>query len=159
MELSRDGLSVKPGAKKRLLSATNTEAAYMHRRGRYYYLFASAGSCCEGVRSSYHVIVGRSTSPLGPFKGPDGQKFNDTDYGYTVVKGTEDRKFAGPGHNAEIITDDAGQDWMLYHCYNAANGYKGRLLHLDKVLWTVDGWPYFESGHPCEISPAPVFTR
>ena len=156
-KLSEDGFSLQKGTKKVLLSAKNMEGAYMHKRGGWYYLFASAGSCCEGARSTYRIVVGRSRSPLGPFVGPDGQSFKSLSYDYAIMTAPEDKHFAGPGHNAQIITDDEGADWMLYHCYDSRNGYTGRLLFLDKVLWTDDGWPYFESGTPSTSSAGPVF--
>lgn len=157
VRLSDDGLSVRKGAKSKSLSARNMEAAYMHKRGGWYYLFASAGSCCEGGNSTYRIVVGRSKSPLGPFVGPDGQSFKSMSYDYAIMDASADRAFVGPGHNAEIITDDAGTDWMLYHCYDASNGYEGRQLHLDRVLWTKDGWPYFEGSCPSALSRGPEF--
>lgn len=156
-ELSADGLSLAKGAKKKSLSARNMEAAYMHKRGGWYYLFASAGSCCEGENSTYRIVVARSRNPLGPFKGPDGQSFKSLKYRNAILTGTDDKTFVGPGHNAEIITDSQGHDWMLYHCYDSRNGYKGRLLYLDRIMWDGDGWPYFEGGHPSATSEAPVF--
>ena len=43
------------------------------RRGGYYYLFVSSGSCCTGPLSGYSVFAGRSRSPFGPVRGPGGQ--------------------------------------------------------------------------------------
>lgn len=48
IELSGDGLSVRDGAKKKQVAGTAYEGTYIHKRGDYYYLFASIGSCCEG---------------------------------------------------------------------------------------------------------------
>ena len=55
----------------------------------------------------------------------------------TVLKGNG--AFAGPGHNAEIVTDRDGTDWLLYHAY-WVNSPSSRTLMLDRVNWT-DGWP------------------
>ena len=60
IELTEDGLSLKPGAEKKRIAGTAFEAAYIHKHGDYYYMFASIGSCCEGIRSTYKVVVGRS---------------------------------------------------------------------------------------------------
>ena len=38
------------------------EAPYVVRRGGYYYLFVSWDLCCQGTKSTYRVMVGRSTS-------------------------------------------------------------------------------------------------
>ena len=45
IELSGDGLSVRDGAKKKQVAGTAYEGTYIHKRGDYYYLFASIGSC------------------------------------------------------------------------------------------------------------------
>ena len=121
-----------------------------------YYLFASAGTCCEGQKSTYRVIVGRSDSPLGPFKGPDGQSLKRMKYRYTALK-ADGVAFAGPGHHSGIVTDDNGQDWLLYHCYDARNGWNGRLLFLGKVDWDEDGWPVISGGEPVKEGEAPFF--
>lgn len=42
------------------------EGSYIYKRGKYYYYFGSAGSCCDGARSTYHVYVGRALSLRGP---------------------------------------------------------------------------------------------
>lgn len=159
IELSRDGLSIAEGAKKVLLGAKNMEGAYMYKRNGWYYLFASAGTCCNGINSTYHIVVGRSESPLGPFVGPDKQQLKNLGYKYTLMAGSLDKTFVGPGHNAEIITDDNGNEWMLYHSYNAASSYRERALNLDQIHWTQKGWPYFETGEPSDAHMAPVFLK
>lgn len=60
VELTADGLHVKQGAKPREVAGTFMEATYIRRRGGYYYLFGSAGTCCEGARSTYRITIGRS---------------------------------------------------------------------------------------------------
>lgn len=47
---------------------------------------------------------------------------------------------AGPGHNAEFITDDKQQDWMIYHGFLRSDPDGGRLLFMDKVEW-INDWP------------------
>lgn len=157
IELTDDGLFIKPGARKKRLSASNTGAALLHEREGWYYLFASAGSCCRGDRSSYRIIVGRSRHPLGPYTGPDGRSMLKLNYRNTIMQSGSDRIFIGPGHNSGIITDNEGSDWMLYHCYNVSDSYTSRQLNLDRVRWDKNGWPYFESGEPSGSSPRPLF--
>ena len=156
VELSDDGLSVREGAKPVQLSAIDTEGAYLVRHGRWYYMFASRGTCCEGARSTYHVVVARSSQVLGPYEGPDGKSFLDGDYNHTVLSGSLDGTFRGPGHNSALIRDDAGQDWILYHAFNASDDYQSRCLMLDRVQWK-KGWPVIETGQPSKQSSAPVF--
>ena len=63
--------------------------------------------------------------------------------------------FKGVGHNAEIVTDNDGQDWIMYHGYSVKN-YNGRVLMLDKVQWKND-WPYVEGNAPSSEAIKPVF--
>jgi arabinan endo-1,5-alpha-L-arabinosidase len=46
IELNSDGLTVKNFGNKFQLAGSYFEASYMYKRGGYYYLFASIGSCC-----------------------------------------------------------------------------------------------------------------
>ena len=108
VELAPDGLSVKEGAKPVQISAIDTEGAYVVKRGRWYYVFASRGSCCNGARSTYHVVVARSRHLLGPYTDPSGKSFLDHDYQYTILSSSApDATFRGTGHNSELIRDDA----------------------------------------------------
>ena len=159
IRLSKDGLSLKKGAKPMQLGADNMEGSYMVRRGKWCYLFTSRGSCCEGARSTYHVLVARSSKPLGKFVGREGESLLDHDYPNVILSGTADSLFVGTGHNAQIITDDAGQDWMLYHAFWRENGYKGRVMNLDRIVWSDDGWPAFSGGHPSAEQQKPFFKQ
>ena len=161
VELSNDGLSVKPGSEPIKVAGDLMEGVYVHKRGKYYYLFASEGSCCEGSGSTYHVIVGRSKSPLGPFVSRSGMSMIAGDeglYDEVILRGDPAQVFCGPGHDAEIVTDDKGHDWMAYHAYWSGNEYKGRCMNLEKVNWK-KGWPYFEGGVPSTSAPAPIFKK
>lgn len=162
VELSADGLSVKPGSEPVKVAGDLMEGTYVHKRGNYYYLFASEGSCCEGSKSTYHIIVGRSESPLGPFVSKTGKSMIAGDegiYDEVILTKDADEMFCGPGHNGEIVTDDKGNDWMPYHTYWKNNEYKGRCMNIDRVCWTKDGWPYFEGGVPSVKAAAPVFKK
>lgn len=159
VKLSDDGLSVAPGAKKKRLAATNMEGAYIMKRGRWFYLFTSKGSCCEGEKSTYRIMVARSKKVMGPYLGPDGKKFTDLDYENSIMTAPDDKYFVGTGHNSQIIKDDAGQDWMFYHAFWKESRYSARCLNLDAVKWTKEEWPYFESGHPSTESSVPVISR
>lgn len=63
------------------------------------------------------------------------------------------KSFVGTGHNAELVTDDSGCDWILYHGVSIENPH-GRVLLLDKVSW-LDGWPYVEHSSPSIKSESP----
>lgn len=158
VELSPDALSIKEGAKPVQISAINTEGAYVVKRGRWYYIFASRGTCCEGARSTYHIVVARSDSVLGPYTDPSGKSFLEDDYSYTILSSSEDAVFRGTGHNSALIRDDAGNDWLYYHSFWSGNDYQGRCLLMDQVEWK-DGWPVIADGHPSRESDGPVLHR
>lgn len=155
--LNDDGFSVSSSSRKRHLGAINMEGAYLHKHGDYYYLFASKGTCCAGAESTYRIVVGRSRHVTGPYRSPDGKKMRRLGYDHVIMSGGADKTFVGPGHDAEIVTDALGQDWMLYHSWWKGNAFEGRCLNLDRIYWTEDGWPYFEHGEPSKTSPKPVF--
>ena len=162
VELSDDGLSLKHGSEPVKVAGDRMEGTYVHKRGNYYYLFASEGTCCNGAESTYHIIVGRSESPLGPFVSRSGVSMIAGDEGIfdeIILSRDADDVFCGPGHDAEIITDDRGRDWMPYHAYWKGNGYKGRCMNLDRVYWTKDGWPYFKDGSPSVEAVRSPFLR
>ena len=137
VELTADGLHVKQGAKPREVAGTFMEATYIRRRGGYYYLFGSTGTCCEGARSTYRITIGRSKSLFGPYVDKAGQRLLDNHYNILLDK---DDSVLGPGHNAGLITDDAGNDYMFYHGFKASDPDAGRVVWLSRIVWT-DGWP------------------
>lgn len=150
-ELTADGMAVKDLANKTKITGKSFEAAYIHKRGNYYYLFASTGACCEGMDSSYKIVVGRSENLQGPYLSKTGEDMRNIDawnpQNYQPVVLDGDEMFGGPGHNSRIITDDNGVDWVLYHSY-VDNGSSQRNLMLDKVGWDEEGWPIVGYGTP-----------
>lgn len=154
-ELTDDGLAVKDFKKKTKIGGGAFEGTMIYKRGKYYYMFCSIGSCCEGEKSTYKTVVGRSTSLTGNYVNKQGGRMFDNNY-TTIISG--DSRWKGPGHNSEIITDDNGDTWLLYHSYDMNNGCNGRLMLLDKITWDKDGWPVIEDGHPSsELHAGPVF--
>lgn len=162
IELSDDGLSVKDGASKTKIAGDAFEGSYVYKRGNYYYYFGSVGTCCEGTSSTYKTVYGRSTSLLGPYTNKTSSLFNSKKQllynNYEVLIEGNDN-FSGTGHNAEIVEDDNGNTWILYHGYENDNVSKGRQVLLSRVLWTSDGWPYVENSSPSSQSEKPVFTN
>lgn len=143
IELSEDGLTLKPGAEKQQIAGTAYEGTYIHRKDGFWYMFASIGSCCEGVNSTYTTVVGRSDNLFGPFLDKDGNSMMDNNHEVLIRK---NNRFVGTGHNSEIVSDDAGNDWLLYHAVDVKNP-DGRVLMLDQVSW-VDGWPEVKNDTP-----------
>lgn len=136
IELTRDGLSLKPDVEKQQIAGTAYEGTYIHKKDGWYYLFASIGSCCEGVNSTYTTVVGRSENLFGPYKNKSGQSMMDNHH-EVLIHGNE--RFAGTGHNSEIVQDDAGNDWFFYHAVDK-NNPQGRVLMLDEIQWQ-NSWP------------------
>lgn len=157
-ELSADGR--KSVGTKTQLAGNHLEAAYIHVRDGYYYLFGSAGTCCEGEKSTYRVLVGRSRSLVGPYLDADGNDLLNGKSGELVLMGSA--AVAGPGHNAEILTDSRGRDWLLYHGMELsqpklANGTNRRALFLDPLIWE-NGWPKVKHTQPgLSVRAAPFF--
>lgn len=159
--LADDGKSV--AGEKILIAGSHLEAVYIHQKEPYYYLFGSGGTCCEGANSTYKILVGRSESLLGPYIDQKGRELTKGPYGEILIKGNEGPDgYAGPGHNAEIITDDAGTDWQLYHAIRKKNpllenGASRRPLMLDKLNWEEE-WPEIQDQEPSTTpQAAPVF--
>lgn len=153
IELTDDGLDLRPDAEKQQVAGTYFEGTYIHKRGKYYYMFASIGSCCEGLNSTYKTIVGRSENLWGPYANKAGGKMLDNKY-ELVIQGNS--YFKGTGHNSEIIQDKNGDDWIFYHAYEVANSSRGRQALMDKIIWE-DDWPSVKNGTPSSSSEAPIF--
>ncbi len=152
IELSDDGLTVMEGAEKRQVAGTAYEGVYIHKRNGYYYMFASIGSCCEGLNSTYTTVVGRSSNLFGPYLDKQGQSMMENHHEVVIRKSEQ---FVGTGHNSEIVQDSKGQDWILYHAVSAANP-KGRVLMLDQVRWE-NNWPYIKGESPSLRAERPIF--
>lgn len=161
-ELTPDGLAFAPGsvAKEIVLPQQKPyehliEGAWVIRRQGWYYLFYSGDNCCER-ETRYAVMVARSRSALGPFE----KLAEATGRADSVILGPSDR-WIGVGHNS-LITDAAGQDWMLYHAIDPAQKFIPgtqnvlRPMLIDPVDYR-DGWPVVGDGHPgVERRRAPV---
>lgn len=155
IELADDGLSVKEGATKKRICSGSFEGSYIYKRGNYYYYFGSVGTCCVGAQSTYQTVYGRSTSLLGPYYTKEGVNLLVRG-NYDVLIESSDT-FVGTGHNAELVEDDNGDTWILYHSYTRSNPGKGRQVLLDRVLWDEEGWPYVPNSKPSNQSPKPYF--
>lgn len=153
VELSNDGLSVLPGETPLQVAGNAYEGTYIHKRGNFYYMFASIGTCCEGTRSTYTTVVARSENLFGPYVDKQGNRMMDNNHEVLIHKNT---MFVGTGHNSEIVTDKKGNDWIFYHAFEANNAKKGRVLMMDRIIWE-DGWPKVEGSVPALQAIAPSF--
>lgn len=110
------------------------EAPFIIRRCGYYYLFVSFDKCCDGARSTYRTMVGRSKSVTGPYVDKSGRSMMSGG-GTQVVAG--DARWKGPGHNA--VFTDKGKWYNVYHAYAASNG--AAELRITEMAFDADGWP------------------
>lgn len=152
IELSDDGLSIKEGETPRQVAGTAYEGTYIHKKDGYYYFFASVGTCCEGLKSTYTTVVGRSENLFGPYVDKNGEGMMDNHHEVLIHKNDA---FVGTGHNSEIVTDNAGNDWVFYHAVSVENP-AGRVLMMDKIDWE-GGWPSVKGNSPSVKSDKPVF--
>jgi arabinan endo-1,5-alpha-L-arabinosidase len=116
------------------------EAPFITRRCGYYYLFASFDYCCRGSASTYRIMVGRSTSVLGPYTDRTETRMLDG-AGSLLVQGNT--RWRGPGHNTLLFVGTAA--YNLYHSYDSQN--QGQpTLRIAELRWDEQGWPV--SGGP-----------
>lgn len=150
VELADDGKSVKDMSRKFKIAAGDFEGVNLFKKGKYYYFFGSKNNCCDGAASIYQVRVGRSENLEGPYLDKAGKDIAVPGNGTLILQRND--QYAGPGHNARLITDKNGSDWMLYHAMDVKNAMIGtvnqRALMLDKVNWDTDGWPLVHNGYP-----------
>ena len=133
----------KTGAFPRLV-----EAAWVIRRGDFYYLFYSGDNCC-GPDAEYGVMVARSQSATGPFETLE--EARGVPHSLMLFKS---ERWLAPGHNC-IVEDKAGQTWMIYHAIDVNRPRQRqedevnsrRILLIDRIQWR-DGWPFI--GTPSE---------
>lgn len=118
-----------------LASADAIEAPYLYRHGGHYYLFVNWGRCCQGVKSTYNIRVGRSDKITGPYLDRDGQKLSGGGGSlFLATKGA----VIGPGHAG--IFSVAGKDWLSCHFYDGTREGKSTLA-IQLLQWDADGWP------------------
>lgn len=140
------------------------EATYIYPKNGKYYFFGSNGNCCEGKDSKYRISMAVADDIKGPYLRKDGIGIltNATE-GTPFLKGDATIGWVGPGHNGEIITDDKGREFMLYHAVDIMNpllpnGATRRPLMMDEIHWGEDGWPYIEGNVPSHLKKrAPYF--
>jgi arabinan endo-1,5-alpha-L-arabinosidase len=119
-------------------SGSGLEGSYIYPHGGYYYLFASVDTCCQGVTSTYRIIVGRSTAVTGPYTDRGGLAL--TSGGGTILLSAHGN-INGPGGES-VFTDSDGAI-LVYHYYDGNNN-GNPALGINVLGWTSDGWPYVE---------------
>ncbi len=114
----------------------NMEASTMIYRDGWYYLLGTHGTCCDGVNSTYNIVVGRSRNPKGPFIDNVGRSMIQGG-GKSVI--TTEGRLVGPGHFGRYVEEE-GVEKMSFH-WEADMDRSGRsVLGIRPLLWK-DGWP------------------
>ena len=122
------------------------EAAFLIKRGAFWYLFVSFNFCCRGVDSDYEIRVGRSATLTGPYVDDRDTPLTDNG-GRLVLAGYGTVR--GPGHNA--VLHARGRWWLVHHWYDAANAGVPT-LGIRELTWTADAWP-LAAGTAASIAP------
>lgn len=116
--------------------AIDCEATTIIYRDGWYYLLGTHGTCCDGVNSTYNIVVGRSKNVTGPFLDNMGRDMV-AGGGKMVIDG-DDRQF-GAGHFGRYIEDE-GIEKMSFHWEADLDRSARSVLAIRPILW-VNGWP------------------
>ncbi|MBR6276682.1 MAG: family 43 glycosylhydrolase [Prevotella sp.] len=117
--------------------AIDCEATDLIYRNGWYYLLGTHGTCCDGVNSTYNIVVGRAKSVEGPYLDNVGRDMYHG--GGRMVVAAGDRK-TGAGHFGRTIIDE-GVEIASFH-WEADFDMGGRsTLAIRPLLWKND-WPY-----------------
>lgn len=116
--------------------AIDCEASALIYRDGWYYLLGTHGTCCDGVNSTYNIVVGRSRSVEGPYLDNVGRDMLKGGGRMVIAAG---HRVCGPGHFGRTVIDE-GVEVMSCH-YEADFERSGRsVLGIRPLLWR-NGWP------------------
>lgn len=155
VELNKDGLSLKEGAKYEHVAGLTVEqcpdrskvfeGSYLHKHGKYWYLFVSSGFFGN---HTYKLQVGRAKKLTDDFLDREGNRM-DEGFATTVLYSDEGDQFYGPGHCGEIFKAKDGNEYIFYHCHVKGSRRPGsRPMFISRIQWDKEGWPYVEGGKP-----------
>jgi len=95
------------------------EGPKMYKRGDWYYIMAPAGGVATGWQS-----VLRAASPYGPYED-------------RIVMHQGGTQVNGP-HQGGWVELESGESWFIHF---QDKGAYGRIVHLQPMTWSEDGWP------------------
>lgn len=110
------------------------EAPFIVRHGAYYYLFASFGLCCRGLKSTYRTAVGRAKTITGPYTDEQGTPMLEG--GGTNIL-TANGRWLGPGGES-VLLQHHQPDLIVFHAYDHTTGKPS--LQISTIAWK-NGWP------------------
>jgi arabinan endo-1,5-alpha-L-arabinosidase len=114
------------------------EGASMVRHGGYYYLFVSVDYCCKAsyLDDNYKQIVGRATSPQGPFVDMNGTPLMEG--GGTILLQAQG-PWNAPGGGTAYVDSQTGESLLVFHALKLTES-GASYLWLKHVEWQND-WP------------------
>ncbi len=133
-------LDPKTGARKEgnkeLDVAIDCEASALFYKDGYYYLLGTHGTCCDGVNSTYNIVVGRSKTVTGPYLDNVGRPMLQGG-GKMVVKGG--LRQVGAGHFGRTVVEE-GFEKMSFHWEADFERSGMSTLAIRPIVWK-NGWP------------------
>lgn len=116
------------------------EGSSLVHKGNYYYLFVSFDFCCDPnpYRDNYRIMVGRGTSPNGPFTDMNG--IGMMQGGGTQLLAGDGVTFNGPGGQTAYLDSQNG-DIIVFHAIHLPDG--APYLFVNSLTWTND-WPQIQ---------------
>ena len=114
------------------------EGSFIYPYNGWYYYFASINVCCDGVSSTYRIIVGRSQNPTGPYLDRGGI---DLMQGGGTILLSAHGNINGPG--GESLFTDGTQPTLVYHYYDGNNN-GAPTLGVNRLGFDSDGWPFVQ---------------
>ena len=131
--LERSDVPSNPTSKE---AGTNAiEAPFIMQHGGYYYLFVSWDYCCQGMKSTYRVAVGRSKNVAGPYLDKEGKPMLEG--GGTLILEGDKKEYEAMGHCSAYSFPDG--DYFFCHGYSVAKNGASVLVQ-KRINWTNDGW-------------------
>jgi len=126
--------------RNRSMKSGAIEAPFLFRKNGMWFLFASWDRCCQGVASSYKIIVGCAKDIRGPYLDKDGKRL--VRGGGTIICRGDGKNWAATGHPAAYTFD--GTDYLVFHAYDLKDQGKSK-LRVREIHW-IDGWPEVDPG-------------
>jgi arabinan endo-1,5-alpha-L-arabinosidase len=111
------------------------EAPYIVAHDGMYFLLVSFDLCCRGTNSTFRIMVGRSSSPTGPYYDKNGTPMS-AGGGSELLASHDD--VIGPG--GEKVLPDGDGDVLAYHYYDKRNN-GAPTLGMNMLEWDNTGWP------------------
>jgi arabinan endo-1,5-alpha-L-arabinosidase len=128
-------LATRPGVQFNPIEGTS-----LVHKDNYYYLFASFDDCCNPnpYLDTYRVMVGRSTSPHGPFTDMNGTPMMQG--GGTQLIGGNGSTWNAPGGQTVFLDPQKG-DLITFHALHLPDG--AAYVFVNGLTWA-NGWPQIQ---------------